>query len=50
MLAEENGTTEENVVTGGDRSVIAKFDKNLSTDIDTNHWYAIEKRLQNSNN
>ena len=37
--------TEENVVTGEDRSVVAKFDKNLSTDIDTNDWYAIEKRL-----
>ena len=45
MPAEENATTEENVVTGEDRSVVAKVDKNLSTDIDTN---AIENRLQTS--
>ena len=44
MLAEENITTEENMDIGEDRSVTTT-DKNLSTDIDANDWYAIEKRI-----
>ena len=33
-----NISTEENVVTREERSVVAKVDENLSTDIDSNHW------------
>ena len=41
---EESVTIEENVVMGEDKSV-AKVDKNLSTDIHTNDWHAIEKKF-----
>ena len=44
MPVEENITTEENMDIGEDRSVTTA-DKNLSTDIDANDWYAIEKRI-----
>ena len=38
-------TTEENVVIGEDRSVVAKVDKSLSTEIDATDWYAIEEQI-----
>ena len=44
MPVEENITAEENMDIGEDRSVTTA-DKNLSTDIDANDWYAIEKRI-----
>jgi len=45
LTNEDNMSAEENVVTKEDRSVVAKVDENLSTDIDSNHWYAIEKKI-----
>ena len=45
MPAEENASTEENVVTRDDRSIAAKVEKILSTDIDANDHYAIERKI-----
>ena len=45
MPAEENASTEENVATKEDRRVVAKVDKNFSTDSDANDWCAIEKKI-----
>jgi len=38
LTNEDNMSAEENVVTREERSVVAKVDENLSTDIDSNHW------------
>ena len=43
--AEEDASTEQNVATEEDRSVVGKVDKNVSTEFDANDWYAIEKKI-----
>jgi len=47
LTNEDYMPAEENVITKEDRSIVVKVDENLSTDndIDSNHWYAIEKEI-----
>ena len=41
-----NAAEEQNVVTNGEnKSIPGSADKSLSTDIDSTHWYTIEKKL-----